>query len=202
MSPAAHKTKTRQAREQSRRRILEAAAALVPDRSYAELTVDEVMSRAGIGRTLFYRHFDDLADLLIAAGREAVDELYAAQLEVARVRTDYGPESIRAALEAAASVYARHGPILRAVAEAAASDERVAAGQARMRERFDEFAAPALRAAAAEAGREFADVDETARALNLLNEHYLLDVFGHAPRVSIETAVRTLGEIWVAVLRG
>ena len=42
---------------------------------------------------------------------------------------------------------------------------------------------------------------ETARALNLLNETYLLDAFGREPRVSPETAVQTLTEIWVAVIR-
>ena len=45
-----------------------------------------------------------------------------------------------------------------------------------------------------------ADLAETARALNLLNTSYLLDAFGREPRVSAETAVQTLTEIWVAVI--
>ena len=33
------------------------------------------MREAGIGRTIFYRHFDDMADLLLRASREAIEEL-------------------------------------------------------------------------------------------------------------------------------
>src|SRR3954464_14556556 len=65
-------TRVRKNREESRRRILDAVAELVRERSYTALTVDEVMSRAGIGRTIFYRHFDDLGELLMRAGREAI----------------------------------------------------------------------------------------------------------------------------------
>ena len=45
-----------------------------------------------------------------------------------------------------------------------------------------------------------ADVKETARALNLANTAYLLDAFGHEPRVSVETAITTLTEIWLRVI--
>jgi AcrR family transcriptional regulator len=194
------KAKTRQAREQSRQRILDAVAELVRERSYASLTVDEVMARAGIGRTIFYRHFDDLGDIVLRAGREAIEELFEAQRELARARVDLGPQSVRDALEAAVGVYQRHGPVLRAVAEAAADDERIADGQARIRHRFDELLIPVLREVAADTGLPLADITETARALNLLNENYLLDSFGREPRVSPETAVQTLSEIWVAVM--
>ena len=62
----------RLSREQSRERIVAAATELVRKRSYAELSVDEVMREAGLGRTIFYRHFDDLGDLLMRASREAM----------------------------------------------------------------------------------------------------------------------------------
>ncbi len=189
-------TRVRQSREASRQKIVDAAAELVRERSYSALTVDEVMSRAGIGRTLFYRHFDDLGDVLMRAGREAMDELFAAQEVLARGREGFGAKSIRDALAAAVGVYHRHGPVLRAVAEAAADDERIAAGQDRIRRRFDELVAVSLR----DAGANVADVDETARALNLLNENYLRDAFGREPRVTEEVAVRTLTEVWLAVI--
>jgi hypothetical protein len=50
------------------------------------------------------------------------------------------------------------------------------------------------------AGRSDEDIAETARALNLLNVNYLLDAFGREPRVSTETAVRTLAGIWAGLL--
>lgn len=192
------RTRVRQSREESRERIVAAATELVRRRSYAELSVDAVMAGAGLGRTIFYRHFDDLADLLVRAGREAIDELYAAQRELGDARPDVDPAAVRSAIETAVGVYERHGPILRAVAEAAAADEQLAADHDRMLRRFDAFVVDAL-----EQGGHLgplADLGETARALNILNEQYLLDAFGRTPRVTREVAVQTLTEIWEAVV--
>ncbi len=55
----------RRSRQEARDRIVAAASELVRRRSYDELNVDEVMREAGLGRTIFYRHFDDLGDLLL-----------------------------------------------------------------------------------------------------------------------------------------
>ncbi len=191
------KVRTRETRERTRQRIIDAAGELVRERSFAELNVAEVMARAGIGRTLFYRHFDDLGDLLVRAGRQAIEELYGAQLKLAATRVDHGPEAIREAIELPVAVYRRHGPVLRAVAEASAADPGLTPDQDMVRQRFDELVADALR----NSGASFDDVSETARALNKLNESYLLDAFGREPRVSAETAVETLTGIWAAAMR-
>lgn len=182
-------TATQDRREEARERIATAACALLRDRAFAELTVDEVMRHAGMGRTLFYRHFDDLGGVLRRAGREAIEELYAAQATLADVGS---------AIALAVAVYERHGPLLRAVVEAAAHDDALAAQHAALRARFDELATAALVAARA----PVADAAQTARALNLMNETYLLDAFGREPRVAAATAARTLTDIWNAVLTG
>ena len=57
-----------------------------------------------------------------------------------------------------------------------------------------------MRRVEAQSGRRFATSAETARALNLLDESYLLDAFGREPRVEPETAVQTLTEIWVGLV--
>jgi TetR/AcrR family transcriptional regulator, ethionamide resistance regulator len=197
---ATHRAEVRHSRKQSRDRIVAAATELVRHTSYGELSVDEVMREAGIGRTIFYRHFDDLADLLMRAAREAVEELYEAHRALAAAHLGDGPDVIRQTIEPAVSVYQRHGPLLRAIAEAAADDEQVAAGQEAMRQRFDELLADALREMLRIAAHPPADIAETARALNLLDTSYLLDAFGREPRVSAETAAQTLTEIWVATI--
>lgn len=199
-APASSKTRTRQTREKSRRRIVDATTELVRERSYAELNVGEIMSRAGLGRTIFYRHFDDLGDLLLRAGREAIDELYQAQLKLASTRVDHGPDAIRDAIRLPVEVYERHGPVLRAISDAGAADPEVARGHDAILRRFDELVATALRNAEKETGRRFDDVDEAARALNRLNESYLLDAFGREPRVTVDTAVQTLTEVWAGAL--
>jgi len=191
-------TRARQTRQESRRRIVEAATELVRSRSYSELSVDAVMREAGIGRTLFYRHFDDLGDLVQRASREAVEELLAAQTRIWQTRPHDDPDSVRSAFKEAVEVYQRHGPMLRAVAEAAAGDELIRSEYEEMRRRFDDFAAESLRDVIES---PLADPRETVRALNLMGENYLLDAFGREPRVSPETALETLTEIWLAVIR-
>ena len=105
------------------------------------------MERAGLERTIFYRHFDDLGDLLLGAGREAIEELYAAQVD-ARPRPATTPSPRRCARRSSprSRVYRRHGPLLRALSEARRRGQLVAAGQEAIRRRFDELVADALRA--------------------------------------------------------
>ncbi|MEA2331133.1 MAG: hypothetical protein QOH58_1271 [Thermoleophilaceae bacterium] len=200
--PAGRHTRARQSRLESRQRIVTGATELVRRSAYAELSVDAVMREAGIGRTIFYRHFDDLADLLMRVSREAVEELFEAQQRFVQAGPDADPDAVRHSLQAAVEVYQRHGPLLRCVAEAAAGDEQIAAGYAEMRKRFDDFAEESLRALTSVGGAAPPNnLAEIARALNLMNENYLQDAFGGEPRVSPETAVQTLTEIWDAVIR-
>ena len=194
-------TKARLSRERSRQRIVKAAEELVRDRSYAELNVGEIMDRAGIGRTLFYRHFDDLGDLVLRVARDAIDELYEAQVALAEARDAPEPDAVRAAIAATVDVYAEHGPLLRAFAEAAASDPLVRERERELQARFDRLIASTMRTST-RMTLPPPDPDETARALNRLTESYLLDAFGREPRVSRDLAVDTLTDIWLGfVLR-
>ena len=186
----------RHARQESRERIVAAATELVRHQSYGELSIGVVMERAGFGRTIFYRHFDDLGDLLVRASRNAIKSLYAAQRPLGSAADRDAEDVVAKAVKRAVAVYRTHGPLLRAVVEAAASDPEVAAGHNAMRRQFDGLVEQALR----ERGGRFADVAETARALNRLNEAYLLDAFGREPRIATETAVQTLTEIWMGVV--
>jgi TetR/AcrR family transcriptional regulator, ethionamide resistance regulator len=198
---ATRRAEIRQTRQESRDRIVAAATELIRRTPYGALTVDDVMREAGAGRTIFYRHFDDLADLLRRAGREAFEGLFQAEQALRSAHIDGQPDVVRAAIEPAVAVYRRHGPLLRAIAEAAAiGDEQIAAGQQAMLERFDELVADVLRANPHLASLSAEGVAETARALNLMNVNYLLDAFGREPRVSAETAVGTLAGIWEALI--
>jgi AcrR family transcriptional regulator len=196
MAALKQKPRTRESREQTRERIVDAAIELVRERSFAELTVGEVMDRAGLERTIFYRHFENVGALLLGAGRQAIDELYRAQVGLAEARVELGADAIREAIALPVAVYRRHGPLLRAVSEAVAANQLETVDAEAIRRSFDELAAQAL------TGATLADASETARALNLLSESYLLDAFGREPRVSEEAAVRTLSEIWVALIAG
>src|SRR5262249_57527741 len=70
MSVATRQTRARLSREETRARIVAAATELVRELSYAELSVGAVMERAGLERTIFYRHADDLLALLMRPASE------------------------------------------------------------------------------------------------------------------------------------
>ncbi|HEX6116796.1 MAG TPA: TetR/AcrR family transcriptional regulator [Solirubrobacterales bacterium] len=193
-------TRTRRTREEARAHIIDCTTELVRTRSYAQLSIGEIMDAAGIGRTLFYRYFDDLPDLLARASGEAIEELYAAELELEKTYRDDPAQAIEFAIEAAVAVYSRHGPLLRALSEAATVDLRIATAQRASYARFDALVARVLSGFSKTAAEPLADVEETARALNLMNTSYLLAAFGDKPRVTREVAVQTLTEIWLGVV--
>jgi AcrR family transcriptional regulator len=200
-TPASRRVRVRQSRQESREKIVRAATELVRTRAYSELSVDEVMREAGLGRTIFYRHFDDLADLLLSASREAIEELYQAQQDLGQARPDRDPDAVRRALQAAVDVHYRHGPLLRAIAEAAAGDEQIRHDYESLRTRFDDFAEQSLRGVADLGRTPLADPAESAHALNHMGVAYLLDAFGREPRITPDVAEQTLTEIWEAVIR-
>jgi TetR/AcrR family transcriptional regulator, ethionamide resistance regulator len=195
---AAQQARTRLTREQSRRRIVDATADLVRERSFGELNVREIMSRAGLERTIFYRHFDDLGDLLAKVAREAITELYEAQVAMAEARVVADRESVRKSIGATVGIYSRHGPLLRALAEGAAVDPVLDARQAELRRRFDELVEGMILRGIEGGASSPPDPAESARALNRMVEAYLLEAFGREARVDPELAVDTLSDIWSA----
>jgi TetR/AcrR family transcriptional regulator, ethionamide resistance regulator len=201
MATATRRDQARRSRHETRERIVAAATELIRDRPYAELNVDEVMRAAGLGRTIFYRHFDDLGDLMLRVNRPAIEELFETQPRLEDIGPGDEEAMIRRGLEPAVAVYTRHGPLLRAMAEAAASDRELARDQAEIRGRFSDQAERYLRLAQARGAAPLADVAETAQALQVMTEAYLLDAFGRGPRVSPRVALQTLCEIWLAMVR-
>jgi AcrR family transcriptional regulator len=196
----ARRDQIRKSREEIRDGMIAATRELLRTRSFSELTVDDVMRPTGQGRTVFYRHFDDLGDLLARAAGEAIERLYDAQSELAQPRAADPADAVRQALAQAVAVFREHGPLLRALVEASAADGRLAAAVETLRRRFDDLTAQALRDMAAPADPNLSDVAEIARALTLMNEGYLLDAFGREPRMSADAAVATLGDVWAAVV--
>ena len=191
----------RRSRAEIRDRMISATRELLRTRAFAELTVDDVMRPTGQGRTVFYRHFDDLGDLLARASGEAIERLYDAQAELAQPSAADSATAVREALTEAVAVFREHGPLLRALVEASAADGRLATAVEALRRRFDDLTARALGDMAAPGEPRLADVGETARALTLMNEGYLLDAFGREPRIPADTAVATLVDVWEAVVQ-
>ena len=173
---------------------------MIRDRGFHELSVGDVMERAGIERTIFYRHFDGLADMMLQASTEAVGHLYEAQVDLGAARQPGDLAAIRDAIQPVVLVYREHGPLLRAIGEAGLSDPAIKQRGDEIRRRFDELIVEQLSELPRIRANPPANLRESVRALNLLNEMYLREAFGREPRLSVEEAVQTLTEIWVAFI--
>jgi AcrR family transcriptional regulator len=109
--------------ERARPRILAAARALLAERPFSELTVGAVMAEAGLARTVFYRHFDDLPslapELLPDADAPLADR-------VGRIASDRPCDVVAEMVDGLVALFAEHGRLLRAIDDAARHDPAVA----------------------------------------------------------------------------
>jgi AcrR family transcriptional regulator len=154
--------------DDARRRILAATRELLLERPFSALTVGDVMARAGLTRTVFYRHFDRLAQMapeLLPDSEDPLDD------QLIRGPAD---DLIAAMVSGLVALYADNGRWLRALDAAAQADPAVATeldralvGPRRLLEQL-----------VAHAPHPPADPREFALLLMATHRAYLLDTFG------------------------
>ena len=187
--------------EAAQREIIDAAEALLRERPFRELTVDEVMRRTGLSRPSFYVYFKDRHDLLLRVVGTIGDELFRMS-ERWYEGTGEGPALIRDAIAWVVAVFATNGPVLRALADAAAEDPRVEQTYASLIRRFEVATAQHIEREAA-AGRVLPlDADETATALTWMMERYLQLRLGRPSDTPADQITEALTTIWSRVLYG
>jgi AcrR family transcriptional regulator len=178
----------------ARRRILQAARRLLADRPFSALTVNAVMAEAQLARTVFYRYFDDLPslapDLLPDSDAPLIDQLDGDHQEPEQV--------IGAMLDGLVAIFAQHGPLLRAIDDAARHDAAVAG-------RLDAaLVAPRalLVSLLEQAPHPPPDPQEAARMMMAAHREYLLDRFGAGgdTPAARRAARAALGALWARLL--
>src|SRR3954470_5752555 len=106
--------------------IIAAAESLLRERPFRELTVDEVMRRTDLSRPSFYVYFSDRHQLVLKVVEHLGGELFT--MSDRWVRGTGEPLVLaREALEGIVEVFAQHGPVMRALADAATDDKDVEA---------------------------------------------------------------------------
>lgn len=178
--------------DEARRRILAATRELLLNRPFTALTVGDVMDRAGLTRTAFYRHFDDLAQLAPELLPDVEDPL------VDQVQRGAPEDLVGAMVSGQVALYAEHGRLLRAIDAAAAADPAVATQLDRA------LVAPRrlLERLAAEAPHPPPNPREFALLLMATHRAYLLEAFGAGdatPRRRRE-ATAALTALWQRLL--
>jgi AcrR family transcriptional regulator len=183
-------------RNEARRRITTATGRLLEDRRFRELTDEAVMEAAQLSRTVFYRHFDSLADVVVSL----LDEAVAEAAEIAITAPDPSvPEVLRAMLARGVELWARHGHLLAAVEEAAHHDPEVERVYHEAFERSVETTASLLAGGVAN-GHYVVEPWPVARAMTHLNAGYLSEVLAREPNGDRDEALRTLWTVWARML--
>lgn len=155
------------------------------------------MENTGLKRPSFYVHFSDLHDVVLRVLAEIADELHA--MSQPWFDDDVDPvRSAHTAMTGIVDVYTRHGPVMKAVADAAADDAAVEAAYHAV---IDHFVTQATQRIERDqkAGRVL-DTDATrlARPLVLLIERYLSEALGHREaQTPPKQLVDNLHKIWV-----
>jgi AcrR family transcriptional regulator len=188
--------RTRVASDEARRRILAAARRLLVERPFSDLTVDALMTEAGLKRTIFYRHYRDLPQLAPDILPDEGDPLTA---RVERIERERPQDVVREMIAGLVDVFAEHGPLLRAIDAAGSHDPTVAASLDTALEAPRRMLTRLLEAAA----HPPPDPAESAHLMMAAHRAYLLDTFGDGKprRGARRRATEALEALWERLLR-
>jgi AcrR family transcriptional regulator len=191
----------RRSPEEAEREIIAAAEALLRERPFRDLTVEEVMRRTELSRPSFYVYFRDRNHLVLRVVEHLGAELWTMS---ERWFEGEGPGGVlvRDALEGIVAVFERHGPVLHALADAATVDPDVEVAYGALVQGFIDATAAHIAGEVETARVAPLDPWETARALIWMNERYLLAALGRSPSAAPDTVIETLATIWTRTLYG
>jgi TetR/AcrR family transcriptional regulator, ethionamide resistance regulator len=196
--------------EEAERVILAAGRAFLEEHPFREMTVEGVMVRTGLSRPAFYAYFKDRYDLVTRLLEGVGGLLFALDWRWLS-GTPEGDDArgvLVDALRAGSETFVEYGPVLRAISDAAGYDARVeevyrggliqrlvAAVAARISRDIEAGVTP-----------DVLDPEQTAQALVLMTERYLLDALGRPEkrpsRRETGTILDTVEEVWVRTLYG
>lgn len=196
--------------EEAERAILAAARSFLEERPFREMTVEGVMARTGLSRPAFYAYFRDRYDLLTRMLEGVGGLLFALDWRwlSGAPGGDEAREVLVDALRAGSQTFVEYGPVLRAISDAAGQDARVEEvyRYGLIQRLVTAVAGRISRDVEAGVSPDGLDPEQTARALVLMTERYLLDTFGRPERrpsrSEAEAVLGTLEEIWVRTLYG
>ena len=185
--------------EQTRSAILDSALEYLQDHSFRELTVGELMDRAGSSRPTFYQYFSDLPDLMNVLLDSLRDEVLVVAAPWFQGDGDPVP-LLEESLAALVDLCVERGSILRAVAEAAVSNERLEQSWSEFLQSFDEAVSHRIEQHQAQGYIGPLPAHPVAVALNRLDAALLIEYFGRQPHGDRDEILATLIHFWRAAL--
>jgi AcrR family transcriptional regulator len=185
--------------EEAEREILDATEAFLRERPFRDLTIDEVMDGTGLSRPSFYVYFRDRHHLALKLIEELGSEMFVtAEAWLAGQSDD--PEDLRRALRGTAQVFDTHGPVLRAIADAATEDAAVEQAYRGIVEDFVTATAARIERDVSAGLSTVADPRRTAAALVWMNERFFTEKLGREPFDDADRLTEALLRIWTATI--
>ena len=176
--------------EEAEAEIVTAAEQLLRERPFRDMTVDEVMRRTELSRPSFYVYFRDRHQLVLRVVERIREDMMNIADTWFRGGRD-GPAEIRAAMDGIVVAFREHGPVLRALSDAAADDARVEAVYGALVQAFVNAIAEHVERELAVGNALPVEPRETAKALTWMAERYLVQELGSGNAdVATERAIR------------
>lgn len=165
---------------------------MLQQRRFRDLTVDDVMQEAGLPRTVFYRHFAGLSDVVLGLLDDLMNRVLA-EYDVGD-RNDRGV--LRRQLALVVQTFREHGRLLLALEEAAHHDDDVERAYRAWVEQTVELTAQLLQRGVREGHTPPLPAREVARALAAMNARYLLELVARDPTFDVDSALEALWTVW------
>jgi AcrR family transcriptional regulator len=194
------KTRRRLRPEQAESEIIEAAERFLRVHPFRALQVADLMDQTKLGRPSFYHYFKDRHDLIVRLVKRLGDEIskmndiwfLSGSDPIADLQTGY---------ERIGKFWTTHGPVLRAIADAATHDRAVERAHRALVRRFISGSADRIRLDIERGLIAPLDADATAEALILMSERVLNEKLGRGSG-DWRPVVDTLATIWQRALYG
>ena len=187
--------------EEAAKEILDAAERFLRARPFRDLQVWNLMDQTGLTRSSFYHYFVDRHELMMRLIERLTLEL--SPMNEVWFRGGGDPvTNLREGYEGVGQFWSQHGPVLRAIADAATHDRKVEKAYRAFVDRFVRMTAARIRTDIAAGLIPPLEADETAKALILMSERYLNEHLGKRTPRDWRPVVEILVTIWQRALYG
>ena len=183
-------------REQTFEAVLDATVGLLATgAAFADLTIGDISTAAGVSRPTFYAYFRDKRALVLALGHRFEANARAASADWMSMRVD----DVRGTLEAVFAAFAANRHALRAVSEAAGYDDEVAGFWRAFHERYMDQVA--RRIVGTDPDRSDEEAEAAAFTLVWMTERSFSEQL-QAPRVREVAMLDAVEHLWNCALPG
>jgi AcrR family transcriptional regulator len=187
--------------DRTRAAILNAALEFIWSRPFREMTVNSLMASTDLSRSAFYQYFEDIHKMMETLLQLMAEEIFvSSNLWLEGVGDPVA--LMNETFEGLTRTCHRNGPFLRAVSDAATTDERFEKDWVQFLAAFDDAGVARIEADQAQGLIAAFDPRPVSVALNRLNAFTFIEAFGQRPRKQPKPIQEALARVWISTLYG